>query len=207
LFDPTDGVEASSLGSSSDGVSGVVVEGTAPTAGGVLGSATGGVESLMEISSATPSSSTWKLNSPKAISKPPILAKTVPIKLEMGSIVVVAGESMASAEAKSATLGDAVSKTVDPVMSTMVASGVASMTVGTAMPTMVDDVVSTSMLMLMSMSLMGKVMSMLIGGAESTAIADDEPSTLVDVERLAMVGEGTGESIDPDPVIPTVDTN
>jgi hypothetical protein len=27
------------------------------------------------------------------------------------------------------------------------------------------------------------------------------------VERLAMVGEGTGESIDPDPVVPTVGAN
>jgi hypothetical protein len=161
----------------------------------------------MEISSATPSLSTWKLNNPKAISKPPILAKLVPVKLEMGSIVVVARESMVSAEEKLATLGDAASKTVDPVMSTMVAGGVASMTVGTAMPTMVDDAVSMSILMLMSMSLMGKVMLMSIGGTESTAIVDDELSTLVGVERSAMVGEGTGESVDPDPVIPTVGTN
>jgi hypothetical protein len=39
------------------------------------------------------------------------------------------------------------------------------------------------------------------------AIADDEPSNLVGVERLAMVGEGAGESIDPDPVVPTVGAN
>jgi hypothetical protein len=39
------------------------------------------------------------------------------------------------------------------------------------------------------------------------AIADDEPSTLVDVERSAMVGEGAGESIDPDPVVPKVGVN
>jgi hypothetical protein len=43
--------------------------------------------------------------------------------------------------------------------------------------------------------------------AESTAVADDEPSTLVGVERSAMVGEGAGESIDPDPVVPTVSFN
>jgi hypothetical protein len=36
------------------------------------------------------------------------------------------------------------------------------------------------------------------------AIADDEPSTLVGLERSTMVGEGAGESIDPDLVIPTV---
>jgi hypothetical protein len=39
------------------------------------------------------------------------------------------------------------------------------------------------------------------------AIADDEPSNLVCVERLAMVGEGAGESVDPDPVVPTVGAN
>jgi hypothetical protein len=50
-------------------------------------------------------------------------------------------------------------------------------------------------------------MSMPIGGAESTAIADDVPSTLVDVERSAMVGEGVRESVDLDPVVPTVGAN
>jgi hypothetical protein len=38
-------------------------------------------------------------------------------------------------------------------------------------------------------------------------MADDEPSNLVDVVRLVMVGEGAGESVDPDPVVPTVGTN
>jgi hypothetical protein len=173
----------------------------------MLGSAAGGVESLMEISSATPSPSTRKLNSPKAISKPPVLAETVPVKLETGSIVAVAGELMASAEAKSATLGDAVSKTVDRVMLAMVAGRVVSMTVGTVMPMMVVDAVSTSMLMLMLMSVVGEAMSMSIGGADLTAIADDKPSTLVSVERSAMVGEGASESIDLDPVVPTVGAN
>jgi hypothetical protein len=129
-----------------------------PIASGVLGSAAGGVESLMEISSATPSSSTWKLNSPKAISKPPVLAETVPVKLETGSTIAVAGESMASAEMKSATLGNVVSETVDPVISTMVAGGVASMTVGTAMPTMVVDAVVMSMLVLMLMLVVSESM-------------------------------------------------
>jgi hypothetical protein len=173
--------------------------------GDVLGSVAGGVESLMEISSATPSSSTRKLNSPKAISKPPVLAETVPVKLEMGSIVAVARESMASAGTRPAMLGGAVSETVDPVMSTMVASGVASMTVGTAMLTIVVDAVSTLMLVLMSMLVVSESMS--IGDAESMAIADDESSTLVGVERSAMVGEGAGESVDPDPVVPMVGAN
>jgi hypothetical protein len=38
-------------------------------------------------------------------------------------------------------------------------------------------------------------------------MADDGPSNLVDAVRLSMVGEGAGESVDPDPVIPTVDAN
>jgi hypothetical protein len=161
----------------------------------------------MEISSATPSSSTRKLNSPKAILKPPVLAKTVPVKLETGSIVAIAGESMASAETRSAMFGDVVSETVDPVMSTMVAGGEASMTGGTAMPTIVVDAVSTSMLVLMSMLVVSESLSMSSGGEESKAIADVKPSTLVGVKRSAMVGEGAGESVDPDPVVPTVGAN
>jgi hypothetical protein len=81
--------------------------------GDVLGSAAGGVESLMEISSATPPSSTRKLNSPKAISKPPVLAETTPVRLETGSMVVAAG-------VRSAMLGDAVSMTVDLAILTSV---------------------------------------------------------------------------------------
>jgi hypothetical protein len=46
-----------------------------------------------------------------------------------------------------------------------------------------------------------------VGDAESTAVADDEPSTLVDVDRSAMVGEGAGESFDLDPIVPTVGTD
>jgi hypothetical protein len=38
-------------------------------------------------------------------------------------------------------------------------------------------------------------------------MADDEPSNLVHVERLAMGGEGAGEFVDPDPVVPTVGAN
>jgi hypothetical protein len=114
---------------------------------------------------------------------------------------------MLSAGTKLAMLGDAVSKTVNPVTSTIVADGVASMTVGTAMPTRVVDAVSTSMLVLMSKLVMSESMSMSIGGAESTAIADDEPSTLVGVERSTMVGEGASESADPDLVVPTISAN
>jgi hypothetical protein len=38
-------------------------------------------------------------------------------------------------------------------------------------------------------------------------MADEEPSNLVDAVGLAMVGEGAGESVDPDPVVPTVGAN
>jgi hypothetical protein len=67
--------------------------------------------------------------------------------------------------------------------------------------------VSMSMLALVSKSMVSGSMLMSNGDAESTAIADDEPSNLVGVERLAMLGEGAGESVDPDPVVPTDGTN
>jgi hypothetical protein len=158
----------------------------------------------MEISSAAPSLSTWKLNDPKAISKPPVLAMIIPVTLEMGSMVVVAEESMASIGVDSMMLGDAM---------LMTAIGeVVSMMVGAAMPTMVGDVVSTLMSMSMadeatSILMAGEVMSMAVGDAESTVVADDEPSTLVNVDISAMVGEGAGKSVDPDPVVPTVSAN
>jgi hypothetical protein len=178
-----------------------------PIAGDVLGSAASGVESLTEISSATPSSSMQKLNSLKAISNPPILSEAMPVKLEMGSTTAITGGSMASAEAKSAMLGDAVSETVDPVMSTLIADEVVLMAAGTAMLTRVIDVVSMSMLALVSKLMVSESTSMSIGDAESMAIADDEPSNLVGVVRSAMVGEGASESVDLDPVVPTVGAN
>jgi hypothetical protein len=38
-------------------------------------------------------------------------------------------------------------------------------------------------------------------------MVDDEPSNLVGVERSAMGGEGAGESVDPNPIVPTVSAN
>jgi hypothetical protein len=38
-------------------------------------------------------------------------------------------------------------------------------------------------------------------------MADDGPSNLVGAMRLAMFDEGAGESVDPDPVVPTVGAN
>jgi hypothetical protein len=81
------------------------------------------------------------------------------------------------------------------------------MMVGTAMPMIVVDAVSMSMLALMSKLVVGESMSMPFSGAESTAIADDEPLTHVGVERTAMVGEGAGESVDLDPIVPMVGAN
>jgi hypothetical protein len=203
LFDPTAGVEVSSLGSSSDGFGGNVVEQAPPIASDVLGFAMGRVDSLMEISLVAPSSSTWKLNNLKAISKPPVLAEAVPIKREMKSTVVVAEESMADTGVDSTILGDAVSTTVDAMMSTMVVGEVVSTTIGAAMPTMVGDAVSMSL----SMADDAMSMSMVVGDAESTAVAGDEPSILVNVSRSMMAGEGAGESVDPDLVDPTVGAN
>jgi hypothetical protein len=134
----------------------------------------------MDISSAASSSSTWKLNNPKAISKPPVLAEADPVKLEMGSTVVITGGLMANTGVDSMMVGDAVSTTVDAVMSTMVVGEVVPTTVGAAMPTMVGDAVSMSMPM-----------------------ADDATSMSVSM----VVGEGAGESVDPDPVVPTVGAN
>jgi hypothetical protein len=49
--------------------------------------------------------------------------------------------------------------------------------------------------------------SMSSGDAELTAIADAGPPSLVNAVRLSMIGEGAGESVDPDPVVPTVGAN
>jgi hypothetical protein len=64
-----------------------------------------------------------------------------------------------------------------------------------------------SILTLVSRLMVSELVSMSNSDAESTTMADDEPSNLVDAVRLAMVGEGAGESVDPDPVVPTVDAN
>jgi hypothetical protein len=173
----------------------------------------------MEISSAAPSPPTWNLNDPKAITKPSVLAEADPIKLAIGSMVVVAGESMANTE----VVGDAMSMLVDAVALPMVGDAVSMSMADEAMSmSMADEAMSMAdkaMLMSMAdkaMSMADEVMSMAdeamsmsmaVGDAESTAVAGDEPSILVDASRLAMVGEGAGESVDPDPIIPTVGAN
>jgi hypothetical protein len=140
------------------------------------------------------------LNSPKAILKPPVFAETAPAGLEAGSME-------AATRVRSVMLGDAVLMIVDLAMSTLVSGGAVSMTVGTAMPMLIVDAVSMSMLALVSKLMVCGSMLVSIGDAESTTIVDDELSNLVGVERSVMVGEGAGESVDPDPVVPTVGAN
>jgi hypothetical protein len=161
LTDPTDGVDVSSLGFSSDGVGGVLVEGVLPMASGALESVTNGANSMMEINSAAPSSSTWKLNNPRVMSKPPVLAKVDPIKHEIGSTTVVTRGSAANTVADSMMVGEAVS------------------------------------------TLVGAVMPMMVGDAVSMLMADDVALMSMSI----VVGEGAGESIDLDPVVPTVGAN
>jgi hypothetical protein len=145
----------------------------------------------MEINSIAPLLSTRKLNSPKAMSKPPVFAEAGPVELGVVLMMVVA-------EVRTATLGGAVSMMVGLTTSISVSNEMVSMTVGTAMP--------TAVLMAVSMSILALVL-MTVGDAESTVVADVELSNLVDAVRLVMVGEGAGESVDPDPVVPTVSAN
>jgi hypothetical protein len=147
---------------------------------------------MMEISSAAPYSSTWKLNNPRVISKPPILVEVGPVKHDTGSMMAVVGVSTTIMRVESMMVGEAMPMTAGEVMS--MDGSVVSMS-------MAGDVVS------MSMSMAGDVVSMsMAGNAESTAVAGDEPSTLVDADELVeavdagrsvVVGEGAGESIDP----------
>jgi hypothetical protein len=79
------------------------------------------------------------------------------------------------------------------------------MMAGTVMPTAVLMAESMSILSLVSKLMVSGSMSN--GDAESTAMADVEPSNLVDAVRLSMIHEGAGESVDPDPVIRTIGAN
>jgi hypothetical protein len=81
---------------------------------------------------------------------------------------------------------------------------------------MVGKVVSMSMVGEVVSTMVGEAVSMSMGDAESMVVAGDEPTMLGDADELMeivdagesmMVGEGAGESIDPDPVIPTVGAN
>jgi hypothetical protein len=97
---------------------------------------------------------------------------------------------MAKTGAHWVVVGEAVSTTVDIVMPTMVVGKAVSTTVGAVMPTMVGDAAS------MSVSMADDVASMLV----SMSMAGD-------AGRSIMVGEGAGESVDPNPVVPTIGAN
>jgi hypothetical protein len=55
---------------------------------------------------------------------------------------------------------------------------------------------------------MGDVESMAVAGDEPTMLGDaDELMEIVDAGESTMVGEGAVESVDPDPIVPTVGAN
>jgi hypothetical protein len=124
LFDLTDGVDVSSIRSTSADVGSVLVEGVFSTACGVHRSATGGAGSMMEINSAASSSCTWKLNNPRVISKPPILVEVSPVKHETGSTMAVARMSIATMRAELMKVGEAMPTTAGKVMLMMVGDAV-----------------------------------------------------------------------------------
>jgi hypothetical protein len=169
-FNPTDGVEVFGPGSSSDSIGVVVIKGVLLAADGALGSTVGGAASLMEISSIAPSLSMQKLNSPKAMSKPPVLAEVGPVEPGTDPLMAAAVRLMSSPK---------------------VAIGLTLLTlmVGEVLPMMVSVVDGeTSMAVLMTVSM---AVSMMVSMTVS----------------MAVVGEGAGESVDPDPIVPTVGTN
>jgi hypothetical protein len=112
LFDPSDGVDDSSIGSAFADAGSDVDEGVFLTiscvtlVNGTIGSAAGVAGLMMEINSAAPASSTWKWNNPKVISKPLILVEVDPIEHEMGSSIATAGVSTATIGAESTMVGE-----------------------------------------------------------------------------------------------------
>jgi hypothetical protein len=188
-FDLTDGVKIFSLGSSSDGASSTVVEGLPSTAGGVLASAAGGAESLMEISSMAPSLSMQKLNSPKAMSKPLVLVEAGPVELGTGPMLAIAVRSMSSLEAivglmpSMLTVGEAPSMMVSMMVSMTDTTG--SMTVLMAV-SMADGALSMAVLMAVSMA--DGALSM----AVSTAVLVTVLMT-IGALSMAVVGEGASD--------------
>jgi hypothetical protein len=122
-------------------------------------------------------------------------------------------------------VGEAVSTMVGEAMlmsmlceavSVIVGKAMSMSMVGEAVSTMVGEAMSMSMVGEAVSTMVGEAMSMSMGDAESTAVAVDEPTTLgetnelmetIDAGESMMIGEGDGESVDPDPVVPTVGAN
>jgi hypothetical protein len=143
---------------------------------GTAGSAAGVAESVMAINSTMPVSSTWKLNEPKAILKPPIFVEADPVERGMGSTIAAIGVLMAIGGAESMIVGGAASMMVGEAVST---------TVGKAVSTMVGKAVSTMVGEAVSMMVGGAVLTM-VGGAEST-IVGDEPTMFGDCNAPTFV--------------------
>jgi hypothetical protein len=115
----------------------------------------------MDINSIALSLSTRKLNSPKTISKPPVLAEVGFVEPQTDPMTAVTAGSTTSPEA---------------------------------------IVGSTP-----SMLLMGEALLMMV--SMMVSMADGSLSMVDGALSMAMVGEGADESVDPDPVIPTVGAN
>jgi hypothetical protein len=86
----------------------------------------GVADSVMEINSTTPASSTWKLNRPKAISKPLIFVEADPVERGMGSTIAAVGLLMAVVGAELMKIGGAASTMVGEVVSMMVGEAVST---------------------------------------------------------------------------------
>jgi hypothetical protein len=125
-----------------------------------------------------------KLNSPKAMSKPPVLVEAGPVELGTGPMLAVAVRSMPSPEA------------IVGLMPSMLMVGKAP----SMMVSMTDA--TGSMTVLMAVSMADGALSM----AVSTVVLVTVLMT-IGALSMAVVGEGAGESVDPDPVVPTVGAN
>jgi hypothetical protein len=138
----------------------------------------------MEISSIAPSLSTRKLNSPKAMSKPPVLAEADPVEPGTGPMVAVAARSMSSPEV-------------------IVGLMLSMLTVGEA-PSMMVSMTNNALLMADGALSMAVLMAVLMAVSMTVSMA---VSMTIGALLMAAVGGGAGESVDPDLVIPTVGAN
>jgi hypothetical protein len=148
-------------------------------------------ESLMDISSIALSLSTRKLNNPKAISKPLVLTEVGLVEPETDSMIAVAAGLTTSPEAIVGSTPLMLSMGEALLMMVSMAYGTLSMAV--SMAVLMADV---ALLMAVSMAVL------MADGALSMAVSMADGAL-----SMAMVGEGASESVDPDPVVPTVGAN
>jgi hypothetical protein len=57
------------------------------------------------------------------------------------------------------------------------------------------------------MAIAGDEPTIINGAGASMVIADEVLAMICDAGESTMIGEGAGESVDPDPVVPTVGAN